>query len=573
MAAIRVKPLGALAIIYPLLHQKLQLAHIIDEIIPPSNGNLVTNGRACPARAAEIMVANICIARQPLYRMQNWVNDHNIGPLYKVRPEYLNDDRLGRLLEVIYEHEEQLKSALMLQLCRQFKVTPQQFHYDITQYFLVGEFKDQQEEAVQITYGNRQITPYRKEVKLSLSVSNKEGIPFYYQSLNGNADGKRALRANLEACLELMEKFCPPGEILMVSDSGNYSLENAAFMMNRNIGFIAAQTITSTYEKLFFEATATKNFEPIEYVPLRDVNKPEEQQDKYWGLETSHTFTHKGKVHSLRVLFFKSERLQQQRVKQRKKHVTKIVDRLRQISRSIEKGASYYQDRQRVQQQVDKLLSKNPARKFFDISVIEKSTDNGKTRPLVQWRIKKEVVKRTKKLEGVFMRHTNLDADKYHLSRILNYYKGQDRVEKCHATIKNPLHITPMFLHKNTRIQGMHFLVFVALVTYAVIEMYYKKALREGLVDELEAKISKNKPKKSGEKTSRLIGKRAQNIFQMFGLLHLIYKKDDQGRYCIEIEDYTTIQLRILSWMNIDRPRLSWFSPNNEYLEPYFAPG
>ena len=130
-----------------------------------------------------------------------------------------------------------------------------------------------------------------------------------------------------------------------------------------------------------------------------------------------------------------------------------------------------------------------------------------------------------------------------------------------------------MFLHKNTRIQGMHFLVFVALVTYAVIEMYYKKALREGLVDELEAKISKNKPKKSGEKTSRLIGKRAQNIFQMFGLLHLIYKKDDQGRYSIEIEDYTTIQLRILSWMNIDRPRLSWFSPNNEYLEPYFAPG
>ena len=58
-------------------------------------------------------------------------------------------------------------------------------------------------------------------------------------------------------------------------------------------------------------------------------------------------------------------------------------------------------------------------------------------------------------------------------------YGEKDKVEKGFRTVRGPLRLRPVFLHKDERIAGLVFVNMLALLAYSVVEIKYR---REGVI-------------------------------------------------------------------------------------------
>lgn len=104
-----VKNLGSLPVVAHFLRQ-LDVEGIIDRAVPIREVAHLTHGETICA-----MVANRLTAPQPLCHFDRWAVEEVFG----AKPEYLNDDRLGRALDAIAPHLEALfKGRSPGQRCR-----------------------------------------------------------------------------------------------------------------------------------------------------------------------------------------------------------------------------------------------------------------------------------------------------------------------------------------------------------------------------------------------------------------------------------------------------------------------
>ena len=96
------KLLGSLYLTKPLL-EKMNIRAIVDSIVPDyqENGQIVTTGQV-----AEVLVANRLHHPLPLRDVEDWAELCGIEELYGLKPENLNDDRLGRALEGLDQYFE-----------------------------------------------------------------------------------------------------------------------------------------------------------------------------------------------------------------------------------------------------------------------------------------------------------------------------------------------------------------------------------------------------------------------------------------------------------------------------------
>jgi transposase len=55
--------------------------------------------------------------------------------------------------------------------------------------------------------------------------------------------------------------------------------------------------------------------------------------------------------------------------------------------------------------------------------------------------------------------------------QMLQHFKGQEIVERRIRTVKGPIQVRPMFLHKEERIESLVFAAVIALLVYTILEM------------------------------------------------------------------------------------------------------
>ena len=72
------------------------------------------------------------------------------------------------------------------------------------------------------------------------------------------------------------------------------------------------------------------------------------------------------------------------------------------------------------------------------------------------------------------MTNTQLDA-----SATLRAYKYQPKLERRHALLKSGLQVAPIFLKKNSRIEALMFVYFLAQLVCALIERQLRMAMRK----------------------------------------------------------------------------------------------
>jgi len=91
-----------------------------------------------------------------------------------------------------------------------------------------------------------------------------------------------------------------------------------------------------------------------------------------------------------------------------------------------------------------------------------------------------EKIAQSAAMDGIFPLTTNTKEKPVDVFKI---YKYQPRIEKRHALLKSTLEVAPIWLKKNTRIEALMFLEFVAQMVAALVERALRQKMAERKID------------------------------------------------------------------------------------------
>jgi len=133
--------------------------------------------------------------------------------------------------------------------------------------------------------------------------------------------------------------------------------------------------------------------------------------------------------------------------------------------------------------------------------------------------------------------NTQLDA-----SATLRAYKYQPKLERRHALLKSGLQVAPIFLKKNSRIEALMFVYFLAQLVCALIERQLRMAMRKRGLPHIQIP-PEDRPSATAttEQVIRVFSSRAR---------HLLFSRDGQ-MVQIFTDPLSPIQEQILSLISI----------------------
>lgn len=218
------------------------VAGIIDQmgLVEEINQELGTHPQEKLSAGAVVkaMILNgLGILSAPLYLFERFfegkATEHLLGE--GVRPEHLNDDRLGRVLEQLFEADlTQMFIKVALRAAAKFGVNKDSMHLDATSFYVHGAYRNQalpdseEPSAITITYGySRDQRPDLKQFVVDLMCSGDGDVPLYLRVADGN-ESDQAVFA------QLMRDFHQQWQCdaLFVADAALYSAENLQVLKN-----------------------------------------------------------------------------------------------------------------------------------------------------------------------------------------------------------------------------------------------------------------------------------------------------------------------------------------------------
>src|SRR5947207_1997341 len=106
VARVLEKRLGALPVVAQF-GRRLRIAEVVDELCPVRQVALISHGEVI-----EALVANRLTAPAPLVQVEAWAAAMAVNEVYGIEPHLLNDDRLGRALDAIAPHLDEVTGAM-----------------------------------------------------------------------------------------------------------------------------------------------------------------------------------------------------------------------------------------------------------------------------------------------------------------------------------------------------------------------------------------------------------------------------------------------------------------------------
>ena len=109
-----------------------------------------------------------------------------------VKPEHLNDDRLGNVLDELYAAgTSELFLEIGIAAAEKFKVKRETAHLDSTSFHVDGAYESPEPGAIEITYGySRDHRPDLKQFMMNLICVGDGDIPVMMEIASGNQSDK-----------------------------------------------------------------------------------------------------------------------------------------------------------------------------------------------------------------------------------------------------------------------------------------------------------------------------------------------------------------------------------------------
>lgn len=488
--------LGALPIVCHFL-ERMRVGVLLDRYLPAQDAR----SALAPARAIGLLVRNLCVARAPLYGLGEWAASFDprlLGLEREDEVELLNDDRLGRALERLFDADRgSLLTELMLGVIAEFGIDCQQLHNDSTSISVHGEYKladgreRERKPTVKITFGHsKDHRPDLKQLVVILTVSADGAVPLALRLCDGNTADATTHIASWEGLRALTGRI----DFLYVADCKLVSREQMEHIDGRGGRFLSVLPRSRTETQALCEWT-TSHTPPWREAARRPGTR-KHQPDDVWSVAAAPIESAEG----YRIVWVHSTRKHELDQAARHDAIARAIAGLDALAQRLAGPKPRFHDRTKVEHAAREALRRAGATKLIRLEISEhlerrvKQHKNGKgngprhrtferTRFTVHWQIDQAALDREAAAYGCFALITNdrtlTDAE------LLAAYRYQPNLEKRHHQLKSVQDAAPVFLKNAARIEALFACHFIALLCNALIERQLRHAMTDQHIHQL----------------------------------------------------------------------------------------
>lgn len=497
------------------------IVEIINELIGVEKGEKVNAGQVVKA----MIINGLGFVSKPLYMFPEYFEtiacEHLIGT--GVKPEYLNDDKLGRVMDKLFiKGLDTIFFIIALKAAQKFGVSLSTSHLDSSSMHVHGQYNtslpevifesqkvgDNQEleeiavkspKEITITYGySRDHRPDLKQFIIEMICTGDGDIPIFLKLASGN-------QADSSCFGQIAVEYQKQLEVnsLIVADSALYTESNLKMMSE--LDWLCRVPLSIKAAKSLISTIPESEFIDSKIPGYKLVSKTE----KYAGIEQRWLVvqSQERRESDLRKLTQKITKAESKAVQELKKlsqeEFACEADAIKALSK-LSKQFKYHQINEILVTQVKSKTKDSPQEISYQISATV-SEDESK--------INTELLS-----AGRFIIATNvLDSNELSNDSMLSEYKAQQSCERGFGFLKDPLFFADsIFLKSPERIESLGMIMGLCLLVYTLAQRQIRNALKES-----KSTIKNQLGKATNRPTLRW-------IFQCFQCIHLVEYNNEQ---------------------------------------------
>jgi transposase len=480
--------------------RRLEVATVIDRLLPPHPAHVISCGRG-----VEALVLAILDGDHALYKVGQRLEER--GMLALLQPGLtrasLHDYRLGHMLDALFAANlNKVFSALALKALEVYGIRTPWLHQDTTTIALYGAYEDVPKTvgAPRPAYGHsKDGRDDLKQVLLSLGVSGDGGLPLRVGLRDGNRSDSVETPLAIEECLALgLESMRG-----IVADSKAYSRRTLGLCLERGVGLVTLVPRTCAVRQ---ELEAWGQQQPTFPLLIEKLGRTKDEAPRRWHgqsvLRQVEVEYSDGRVVSeaLRFVVVHSSQLAQQQTQAytaaQAKEAAAVAAHVQHVH------AQWFACEADAAAAIAEYEHRGPGRRGrrpqpwrYHVLRYCVAADTRRTRRARRGRpvktdpppteagyrlmVEVEALANPEEDNGWTVLATTVGAEVCTDAEILEAYQEQHTtVEPGFRWIKNPAAIAPVWLEKPERIAALAMLTVVGLLVYSVIQRQVRLYLR-----------------------------------------------------------------------------------------------
>jgi transposase len=436
------------------------------------------------ADALLALIKNILVERNALYAVGEWVALYDVGLVAQGK---IGDDKLGRALDRLFAADRAtLQTRLVLAVMNGFDLKMEQIHNDTTSVMVRGAYNGQNAKAVQLKRGHsKERRPDLKQLVYSLCVTADGAVPVHFKAYDGNQtdDG-----IHLETWNRLRTLLQHP-RFIYVADCKLCTEKNLRTIDAERGFFVTIVPKTRSEVATFTDAVLAGDVRWEEILRKR-ADRDEKAFDV---IECAVGPYHLREGFTLH--WYRSSQKKKRDEHDRNERIERTRERLETLDLKRMRGPK---TEAAIRKRVDQILAQHHAEEWIAVEVkwdaVERFKAITRGKPTADTTFRRiiqhvprlhvstiaENIAQSAAMDGIFPLTTNTKEKPIDVFKI---YKYQPRIEKRHALLKSTLEVAPIWLKKNTRIEALMFLEFIAQMVAALIERELRHKMTEKKID------------------------------------------------------------------------------------------
>jgi len=514
MAGVR-REVGPLLLAWHFIRE-LDLVETVDRALPQRGRQQLSVGEA----VAALVCSRLC-SPSPLYDIAGWASGAALPELFAIPPALLNDDRLGRALEMLAVYAETLRGTLAARAVERFGIDAGRLHVDLTALRVCGAY----EHSALVAKGWAQGVGVARQVR-ALQAATADGISLYVRPEPGNAAEVSLIAQSLERLRELSG---PSG--LLILDSACGQPKTLCEIARSDLQFIVPLRAQTGFRERFLAEVGDAGLSALRYLSQRQRGLPAQLRTRYRGAlrDWEAIDPETGETHRFRVAYIHSSEEHAETAAARERALTKAEEQLQRVHNGL--GGRYYKTRKQVDARIARIIATNIE------GLIRTTTGTRNGKPTLTWARDHDAIAAAARTDGIYALATNLTDKRLTAGQLLRTYKGQQIVERRHRDYKQTLKVRPIFLHNDDRIYALTSIIGIALLIFGLIETELRNALGD---DELLPGLLPE------NRAAKPTGRNVLGVFQGLGLTYT--------RTGIQLDRLTHTQRRVLDLLQITPP-------------------
>ena len=436
---------GALPVLYKLL-EALRVREVINLYCP-------TEADVDHGTVALVLILNRLTMPLPLYQIADWMARTVLVHVLGVPAAKFNDDRLARTLDALQPHCQTIWQHVTQRALTQAKVDLSVIFYDLTAYIAHGTYQGSQ----YVDFGFAHNTPMNKrKFKAGLDVSADGNIPAGYALWSGRTTDMATVQENMQNLSAFLRRLgLPFAQTLIVGDRANLSDKLALAYDEQQIRYLSGlRVLKNVHRELLLTVPCAQFYAH----PLTTARGP----SGYWGVPCLVPFEHQGRKATHRGLVVLSGPMRTALRQTRAAQLWALRQALQQLRSQI--GEPRHRTVKSLQRYANAKLKASPVGKFVRA---EASADEQGQVHLRCW-VDHYALWQACERDGRYLLVTNDWS--LSLQQMFTRYHQKDGVEKRIRVSKHDLKVSPVYLHKDDRIEAMLLMNMLALLAYSLLE-------------------------------------------------------------------------------------------------------